>query len=285
MGNLSHMPMLLGLAAGVVMAQSTPRVLYLWPNGAPGSEVRKDEPETRLHPWSIANIQNPSLTVYPPVPGTANGAGVIVAPGGGFVQLVIDEEGTKPAKLLASLGFTAFVLKYRLPNEAGSKLDLNVAPQQDALRAMRYVRAHAAQWGLDADRIGMMGFSAGGVVLSHAAFDPGAPNRSSDDPIERVRARPNFAMFIYPGGDAIPADIPADAPPAFAIVADDDGLADSVVKLITGYRAAHIPIEAHILRAGGHGFNMGDRSKLASVNSWPQLLVNWLADSGYSKKH
>ena len=121
-------------------------VISLWPNGAPGSESRRGEPETRPHPWSIANIYNPTITVFTPPAGTANGTSVVIAPGGGHSELVVDAEGTEPAKFFNALGVTAFVLKYRLFREKGSGLTFEKDTTADTLRAMRLVRSRASQW-------------------------------------------------------------------------------------------------------------------------------------------
>lgn len=276
------------LALALLMAtspsQSAPTVIPLWPNGAPGSESRRGEAETHPHPWSIANIQNPSLTVYLPPAGKANGAAVVICPGGGHRELVIDEEGTKPAKYLNSLGVAAFVLRYRLANETGSKLTVDRDTRADTYRAMRIVRSRAAEWGVDANRIGMMGFSAGGENLSMAVFGEGAGDPAAADPIDRADERPNFAIWIYPGPHGIPESVPPTSPPAFMAVASDDGLTGAVLNLANKYHAAKAPMEVHIFAAGGHGFNMGDRfPQNKAVNTWPQRLADWLDDVGLLK--
>jgi acetyl esterase/lipase len=274
---------LVGVLLTMLLSQTDQAVVPLWVNGAPGSEARRNEPETKPNPWSIGNIQNPSVTVYLPPKEIANGTAVVIAPGGGHRELVVGEEGTKPALFLNKLGVTAFVLKYRLANEANSGLTVDKDTRADAYRAMRLVRSRAAEWGVDPKRIGMMGFSAGGEVLSMAVFGPGAGDPNATDPIDRADEKPNFAIWIYPGPFGIPDTIPKDAPPAFSLVASDDGLTAVVLALTQKYRAAKVPIETHVLSSGGHGFNMGDRSALAAVKTWPQRLADWLGDSGYLK--
>jgi acetyl esterase/lipase len=259
----------------------SPQVVSLWPNGAPGSESRKNEPEQHPQPWSTTNIYNPSLTVYRPDKGMANGCAVVIAPGGGHSQLVVGEEGTKAAQFLSKLGVTAFVLKYRLFREKGSGLTFEKDTLADGLRAMRLVRSKAADFGVDPGRIGMMGFSAGGEVLSLCAFTPGVADPKAADAIDRADAKPNFAIWIYPGPLGIPEKLSADAPPAFCLVANDDWAANVVLDLTDKYRKAKAPVETHILRSGGHGFNMGNRSSLTSVKTWTDRLADWLADSGY----
>jgi len=146
---------------------------------------------------------------------------------------------------------------------------------------MRLVRSRAAEWGTDPNRIGMMGFSAGGEVVDMTAFAPDAPNR---DEVDKASAKPDFLIQIYPGPLAIPETVPADAPPIFLLAANDDlCCSPSVVKLLQAYRAAKVPVEAHIFEKGDHGFNMGYRSKLKSVNTWPQRMADWLSDNNYFK--
>ncbi|HLK16724.1 MAG TPA: alpha/beta hydrolase [Fimbriimonadaceae bacterium] len=272
--------MLLPLA--VMTLLQAPTVLPLWPNGAPGSEARRNEPETKPHPWSIAHIYNPSLTVY--LPESPNGTAVVIAPGGGHSELVVGEEGEKPAKFFNKLGVTAFVLRYRLFREKDSGLTFETAAVADTNRAMRYVRTHADDWRLDPKRIGMIGFSAGGENLSAVALGQGIADPAAAEPIDLADARPNFAIWIYPGPLGLPEELPDSAPPAFMLVASDDDHVAAILSLIAKYRKAKRPYEAHILGGGGHGFNMGDRSKLTSVNTWPDRLAGWLGDMGYLKR-
>jgi acetyl esterase/lipase len=147
---------------------------------------------------------------------------------------------------------------------------------------MRLVRSRASEWGIDPDRVGIVGFSAGGEVASMVAYTPGQADPNVADPIDRLSSRPNFQVLIYPGPLGIPDTIPADAPPAFLLVANDDrGASRVVASLLQKYRAAGLPLEAHILARGGHGFNMGNRSKLESVKKWPERLGDWMTDSGF----
>lgn len=257
----------------------TPTVIPLWKNGAPGFENLKNEPEQAKDYW-VKHINNPSLTVYLPIKELATGAAVVICPGGGHSLLVIDAEGTKPAKFLNSLGVAAFVLKYRLARETGSPYKLEKVVVEDGNRAMRLVRCRAAEFGIDPKRIGMMGFSAGGEVVDAIAYAPGTGNPQAKDLVERASAKPDFDVLIYPGPLYIPEIIPADAPPAFLLAANNDPCcAVPVVQLLERYRAAKVPIEAHILAQGNHGFNMGNRSGLNSIKTWRQRLADWLEDT------
>jgi acetyl esterase/lipase len=262
---------------------SAQQVIPLWQNGAPGFEARRDEPEQHKD-WWYKNIHNPSLTVFTPEPGKANGTAVIVAAGGGHRELVFNPEGVEPAQFLASLGYTAFALKYRLFREPGSPYTMaNTA--EDIRRAMRTVRARAAEWNVDPRRIGVMGWSAGGEVAALVAYPPVGGDPKSTDPVERVSARPDFQILIYPGPAGIPDVIPADAPPLFLLgAADDEYVADAMFDIVRRYHAAHASIETHIYAQGKHAFNMGQRSSYVGIRNWPQRLAEWLEDRGLAKR-
>jgi acetyl esterase/lipase len=261
-------------------AQPSPQVIPLWNNGAPGFENRKDEPEQAQDYW-VRNVNNPSITVFLPPKEKATGAAVVVAPGGGFRELVFNAEGRQAAEFLNSIGVAAFVLKYRLPGEKNSPYTLENV-RQDAYRAMRLVRSRANEWSVDPHRIGMLGFSAGGAVVSLIAYTPGDGDPAAADPVDRINGRPDFQMLVYPGGN-VPDKIPSDAPPAFLLVANDDdyGCDKVTLNLYQKLRAAGVSVEAIFLAKGRHAFNMGDRSKLVTVNTWPQRMADWLTDSGY----
>lgn len=269
------------LVAKVLFAQDNKPTIPLWPNGAPGSESRRNEPETKPHAWSIGNIYNPSLTVYEPPAGKANGTGLIIAPGGGFRELVVGEEGFKPAKLLAEKGITCFVLKYRLVREENSGLTIEKDAPVDAMRAVRLVRTISDVYGIK--KVGMLGFSAGGEVVSLATFQ-GKADPSAKDPIDQLNAQPDFAAWVYPGPVGIPKEYKGQLPPAFMIVAQDDGASSVVVNLVNVYKQGKTPYEAHILHAGGHGFNMGDRSDKVVVKTWVNRLLDWMSDQGLLSK-
>lgn len=271
------------IAAAVIMSQqSQPIHLKLWPNGAPGSESKKDVPE-EAKDWWVKNIHNPSIDVFMPPKDKANGAAVVVFAGGGHSQLVYPPEGIEPAQFLASKGYVAVAVKYRLFREPGS-LTTFADTKVDSYRAMRTVRAHAAEWGIDPNRVGALGFSAGGENVFSIAFDSGVGDPNANDKVDRENGKPNFIMQVYPGPLGVPETVPADAPPAFMIVASDDGLIRVVLDVLGKYNKAKVPIEAHVLAQGGHGFNMGNRSKLASVNTWPQRMADWLSDNGWATK-
>ena len=262
-------------------SQQQPLQIPLWPNGAPGFENLRNEPEQAQDYW-VKNINNPSITVFLPPKEKATGAAIILCPGGGHRLLVFNSEGVQPAAFLNSLGIAVFVLKYRLAREPNSPYSLDKHPREDAYRALRLVRSRAKEWQLDTNRIGIMGFSAGGEVVNMVGYAPGKGLPNASDPIDRQNGRPNFLILIYPGPLFIPDTVPHDAPPAFLLAANDDTCCSGpIVSLLQKYREAKVPVEAHIFAQGNHAFNMGTRSKLNSIKSWPQRLADWLSDNNW----
>jgi len=208
----------------------------------------------------------------------------LICPGGGHRELVYRAEGVEPAHYFNQLGVAAFVLKYRLAREPDSPYSLQVRPRQDAQRAMRLIRSRAAGWNLDTNRIGVVGFSAGGEVASMLVYSPTGGDSAATDPVDRMDCHSDFQIVIYPGPLGVPDRVPADAPPAFFLVANDDaGHSDVVISLLEKYRQAGRPVEAHVFASGGHGFNMGVRSKFSSIKNWPQRMTDWLADNDFLK--
>jgi acetyl esterase/lipase len=277
---------MLALCLSMSAVASAQQVVPLWDKGAPGFEARRNEPE-RHQDWWYKNIHNPSLTVFVPPAGTANGTAVVIAAGGGHRELVFNPEGVEPAQFLAAHGVTAFALKYRLYREEvapGRKPYTLDNTAEDIRRAMRTVRARAAEWHVDPNRIGVMGWSAGGEVAALVAYPPVEGDPQSKDPIERVSARPDFEILVYPGPLGIPEKISADAPPLFLTGAsDDEYVADVMFDLTRKYHAAGASIESHIYAQGKHAFNMGQRSPYVAVRHWPDRLVEWLEDRGLLK--
>lgn len=267
----------------VLIAQEKKPVLYLWQAGTPGFENRKNEPE-QAKDWWVKNVHNPSLTVYLPPKEKANGSAVIICPGGGHNQLVFTAEGQDAAEYFNSIGVTAFVLKYRLFREDNSAYK----PEhtlQDGRRAMRLVRQQAITWSLDTNRIGLMGFSAGGELAGWVAFHLANENEVITDNIDKLTCKPGFLILVYPGPLAVPDTIRHDAPPLFMVAANDDACcSEPVVKLLQLYRKANVKTEIHLYAQGKHAFNMGKRSALKSINTWPQRMADWLSDNGYLNK-
>ncbi|MDP4261216.1 MAG: alpha/beta hydrolase [Bacteroidota bacterium] len=271
------------LAPGILPGQDKRQIVYLYPNGAPGFESRKNEPE-QAKDWWVKNIHNPSLTVYLPPKEKANGSAVIICPGGGHRELVFTAEGEDAAEYFNNLGVTAFVLKYRLFREENSPYKQEHT-LQDGRRAMRLVRQQAAIWKLDTNRIGLMGFSAGGELAGWVAFNSPNNNQAKGDSIDKVKCKPDFLILVYPGPLAVPDTLLSGAPPLFMIAANDDECcSEPVIKLLQLYRKANIKTEVHLYEQGSHAFNMGKRSSLKSINTWPQRMADWLSDNAYLHK-
>ncbi|MGA3237285.1 MAG: alpha/beta hydrolase [Bryobacteraceae bacterium] len=287
------------LLAGSSLAATRGEEIRLWPGGAPGSEgvtaaeVSKPstDPKYAGLPANFTVTHYPSIYVFLPPKEKATGAAIVVAPGGGHTQLVIDKEGWEFADWLNAQGIAAFVLKYRLAKAPGSTYTLPGEVYADAARSVRLVRSRAAEWNLDPKRIGFSGFSAGGEVtgMMETRFDAGKPD--SPDPVERVSSRPDFTVSVYPAyrpganrPDAPPLfPIPKDAPPAFLVCADDDrSHVEATVKFYLELEANHIPSEMHIYAYGGHGFGLRPTKKPAPVMGWTDRLKEWLADQSIS---
>jgi acetyl esterase/lipase len=268
----------LGLLLCIAAFTKAQDIIPLYPGTPPGSEpANYPEKEYFSKVWNtevVTNVTKPTLTVFKPAPGTANGTAIVVAPGGGFMALSITSEGTDVAKYLAAKGVTAFVLKYRLAHTGedatqefttlyndrqkfgeviGKIVPLTIA---DGLAAVTYVRAHAGEWGISPDRVGIIGFSAGGAVSAGVAFHY-APE-----------GRPAFVGAIYPGAGRLKdATVPADAPPMFIAAATDDnlGLAPDSIALYEKWAAAQKSAELHMYH-------------------WIDRFADWLDLLGFLKK-
>lgn len=270
------------LFCGLAFAVERGEEIRLWPQGAPGSEgetaseVFQPSDNPKL-PNKFTVVHYPSVYVFLPPEGKANGAGVVIAPGGGHSQLVIDKEGWEVADWLNKNGIAAFVLKYRLARAPGSHYTVEGDALPDAARAMRLVRTHAKEWGVDPSRLGFMGFSAGGEVaaLIETRFDSG--NDSAPDAIDRASARPDFAVVVYPGFKPGTIVVPKNAPPTFLVCAHDDrSHVVTTVNLYLDLEKQNVSSELHIYASGGHGFGL--RASNMPVATWTDRLKEWMAD-------
>ena len=224
------------------------------------------------------------MTVY--FPERPNGASMIVAPGGGFMFLSYAHEGTQVCEWLNSLGVTAVLLKYRTPTR--DEREMFELPVQDAQRALGLVRQHAAEWKLDPNRVGLLGFSAGANLAGHASWDRGTRTYSQQPELDDPRG-PDFLVFIYGGGFLDKNDksrfrpgftIPADAPPVFMLVAHDDGANPTEAAMIyLEYKKLSLSAELHICAKGGHGFGMRQDGK--PINDWPKRCAEWMKIQGF----
>jgi len=280
--------LLLALCGTAIAAE--PKIELLWPDGAPLAKGNTDD-------------DKPSLTIYLPPKDKATGAAVVICPGGGYGNLAMDHEGHQVAQWLNSFGVGGFILKYR-HRKAGYG---HPVPLLDAQRAIRTVRARAKEWGIQPDRIGILGFSAGGHLASTAGthFDKGDPD--AKDPIDRVNCRPNFMVLVYPvisfvepfthkgslknllGEDPDPKlveglsnekQVTPDTPPTFLVhTSGDTGVpAENSVAFYLALRKAKVPAEMHIFAKGEHGFGLGKKGNAVAV--WPSLCVEWMRGLG-----
>lgn len=293
---------LLGFVAATIPASAQQTVIPVWPGVAQGSESwPQKEVEYLNGPQKmVRNVVAPTLTAYLPERAKANGAAVVICPGGGFHFLSWDSEGVEVAKWLQARGVAAFVLKYRLidtgatqpefqrhldilfgrksadgketvqtPAEEAERKAIPALAAADGKQAMKVVRQRAAEWGIVPDRIGILGFSAGGAVTMGVVM-----NYDAD-------SRPAFAAPIY-GGDTGGKPVPADAPPLFILVANDDvGASLGSLRLCSEWKTANKSAELHIYSKGGHGFGMNRRG--LPVDTWIERFGDWLDVQGLMK--
>ncbi len=282
------LPLLIVSFTWNVVTAAEPLTLKLWPDGPPTAMVPKSEATVNLiqsyggaGPNRITDVSDPTITVYRPE--QPNGTSMIVAPGGGFMFLSYAHEGTQVCEWLNSLGVTAILLKYRTPTR--DEQEMYELPVQDAARALSLVRQHAAEWQLDPQRVGVLGFSAGANLAGHLAWD--RPVRPTT---EGIPARgPDFLVFIYGGGFLDKDDktkfrpgfsLPSDAPPVFFLVAHDDKSNPvEAAMLYLEYKRRELSAELHICAKGGHGFGMRKDGK--PINDWPQRCAEWMKSQGY----
>lgn len=253
--------------------------IHLWPGKVPGETEAKHPPvqtdNTSGNVKRITDITDPALVVFPADKNNNNGAGMIVCPGGGYSILAIDKEGYEIAEWLNSLGFNAFVLQYRVPKKQEGAL-------QDAQRAIRMVRAKAKNWGMNPDKIGIMGFSAGGSLSARANTMYNVKTYEAADKMDALSCKPNFSMLIYPAyldkGEnrslTPELEVNAETPPTFIFQTSDDRLANSALVYAQALRDVKVPVELHLLPTGGHGYGM--RPGLDAAETWPKLAEKWL---------
>ncbi len=269
-------------AAGLVITLGSVhgQSVKVWPGVAPGSEHwTQNELTIESTPIGsvILNVVTPTLTAYLPPRSKATGTGIIVAPGGAFVALAIDLEGSTVARWLQERGIAAFVLKYRIVEKRGEgipMMDMDTAGRYgiaDGIQALKVVRQHAAEWSIAPDRIGFMGFSAGAMVTSGTVLQ------------QDSAARPNFAAMIYGGPFGVMPAIPSNLPPLFLAWAQDDRMArEAIVNFHDALRRAGQRPEVHIFSTGGHGFGL--KKQGTTSDHWIEDFYNWLDAQGLTKR-
>lgn len=293
-----------GLAAFVVRAAATePKVVELWPEGVPG--LRADAGPEIVKDDRVYNVHTPTLTVFPAPAEIANGAAVIMCPGGGYVRLAVSTEGMGAVKWLNSLGVHVFILKYRM-KEYG-----HPAPLRDVLRAVRLVRSRAAEFGVDPNRIGVEGASAGGHLAACSGTLFNEPIGKTGNALDAVSARPDFLILQYPvitmraptthGGSlksllgenpseelvallSVNEHVTKDTPPTFLIHTQEDKAVpvENSLMFFKALTAAGVPAEMHIFPTGPHGF--GFRTDLGQTSDWPKRAEDWLRSRGLLAK-
>ncbi|MCE5314103.1 MAG: alpha/beta hydrolase [Armatimonadota bacterium] len=268
--------------------------IMLWPNGAPGEagDVGKENETTWDHSGPlttpvccVTNVSEPTITVYRPLTEKDIHASVIVCPGGGYVCLTTDVEGTEPCQWLNSIGITAILLKYRVP--ARNDMERYEVALQDVQRAVGMVRRRACEWNIDPNRIGILGFSAGGHL---AAVLCSSYEKRAYDPVDdndQASCRPDFAMLIYAawlngGGNSVKLapelSVSAIMPPTFLACTQDDDAVDGAICYYRALREVKVPVEMHLFLAAGHGYGLRPLGK--SISSWPECAEEFMRGLG-----
>jgi acetyl esterase/lipase len=262
--------------------------VFLWPNGNPepskvvGPEIDPTTDANRivsgLPVIRVTNVSKPSLTVYSPPAAANTGAAALVFPGGSYIRLSYNLEGTEVCTWLNSIGVTCILVKYRVPEQ--DHYPENTDDLEDAQQAMRITRTHAAEWHIDPNRIGAIGFSAGAHLAAVLSTHPDFQGKNI--PASNIDARPNFQMILYPGWlsaseKVAPSLQPTpDIPPTFLVQAENDYTAHVENSLIyfQALKDAKVPAELHIFTQGGHGFGL--RPTDLPISHWPALAETWL---------
>jgi acetyl esterase/lipase len=284
----------IGFAASMALAQATaePKPINLWPGTAPGEKggiglehdtTKNDPPGKRVIRLGFVSV--PTLTVFRPTEN-ANGAAVIVCPGGGYSILAYDLEGTEICKWLNSVGVTGVLLKYRVPSRVG--LSKHQAAFQDAQRTIALVREHAREWEIDPRRLGILGFSAGGHLAAFTSTNYEKRSYDKVDSADEQSLRPDFTVLIYPaylstakGEIQLVDEMPVNkhTPPAFLVMAEDDPLGpQNAMAYFDALAKAKVRAELHVYPSGGHGYGL--RPSPNQVTTWPERAADWMKSEG-----
>jgi endo-1,4-beta-xylanase len=272
-----------GLIAGALIctaqaADKAPQRVLLWPQGAPGAMANGGEETVRVTEQGehvISNVHQPSLTVYLPKKNPS-GTAVVVMPGGGHRELWTDHEGHNVGRFLNEQGIAAFVLYYRLERAPNSAYKIEDHALKDLQRAMRLVRSRAVEWGVNADKIGTMGFSAGGQLALLGAMRYDAGDAAATDAIDKQPSKPSFTALIYPGSWP-EMKFDANTPPMFLLAGSDDrpGVITGLTQIFTQLREAKVPAELHFYDGVPHGFGLR-ATNTGPVSQWSTQFVEWL---------
>lgn len=272
------------LAVPPLCADELPERILLWSQGARAAKsnpvteekVRVTEGGDRV----VSNVHQPALFPYLPTSEMTTGAAVIIAPGGGHRELWTTHEGHNLARWLRERGIAAFVLYNRLARETNSTYTVDGEALADTQRAVRLVRSRAVEWQLQPDRIGVLGFSAGGELAALADMRPLTGDARSNDPLEHVSSKPDFQALIYPGSSRR-FEARKESSPVFIVCGYNDrpDISRGMAEVYLKYKEAGVPAELHIYAKAGHGFGVRDTLQ-GAVGKWPERLVEWLDDLG-----
>lgn len=282
--SVSLILMFLAIVGSSTRAADEPLVLNLWPDGkVPGetAPIGEEKIEGNKGGRRVTNVSVPTISVYRPAAEKNTGIAVIVAPGGGYRMLAWDHEGEDIAAWLNSLGITGVVLKYRVPRRP----DHPKHPLSDAQRAISIVRSKASEWNIKPEKIGMLGFSAGGHLTAATATNFDSRAYEPIDDSDKASCRPDFAVIIYPGGViargsenlAPEIKVTKQTPPTFLAQATDDQVnSENCVRLYLALKKAGVPAEMHLYASGGHGFGM--RPSANPSSQWPKRCEEWMRE-------
>ena len=262
--------------------------LAVWPDLAPGETsdspgvTEPNRPHERPPVTRVTRIRRPTIDVFPA--SRPNGTAILVLPGGGFSKVVPDKEGSEAAPWLNKLGISVFVLRYRTSEVTPKTEAAWKRPLQDAQRALRLIRARAAEWQIQPDRVGVLGFSAGGQVASILHTAKGRAAYEAVDDIDQQNAAPDFSLLIYPwnvlqkGTQTLLPEIrvDGDSPPAFVVHTHDDRSSSvGAVLIYAALRQHNVPAELHVYANGGHGYGMRPVAG-SEIGTWPDRATAWL---------
>ena len=277
-------------------AHAAPEPIALWPGPVPGEkgglppEADTSKPGEGLVSGKplirLGNVSSPTITVFPAPAEKAGGAAVLVCPGGGYHILALDLEGTEVCEWLNSIGVTAVLLKYRVPAREG--LPKHAPALQDAQRAMGLIRQRAGEWGIDPERVGCLGFSAGGHLCAALSASAAARTYEPIDDADKQSCRPDFMTLIYPAyltqkdqADAVSPETAVSklTPPTFIAMTEDDPVRpESALFYYLALKNAKVPAELHLYPMGGHGYGL--RRTPFNISTWPKRAEEWMKALG-----
>lgn len=263
----------------VAHAQQLPPI-SLWPDGAPGANPEGGEEIVEVYESTgdhlIFNVHNPSVTPYIPSGDIATGIAIIIAPGGGHREIWIDHEGHNIAQRLSDNGIASFILKYRLARDENSTYTVEDHSVKDMHRAIRLVRSRASEWNINPDKIGVIGFSAGGQIAALADITADCGRADAGDPVEALSSKPNFQALIYPAW-VNEITLSGKSSPAFILggFQDMESISTGMAKLYLKFKELDVPAELHIYANANHGFGIR-KGDTGPSSKWPAALIAWL---------